>query len=59
GRKPKVKLESEPEVAAEKAEATVPESQATPEAEVADKVEAEPKNGRRRRRRRSSAAKDT
>ncbi|MEL6499886.1 MAG: Rne/Rng family ribonuclease [Cyanobacteria bacterium J06623_1] len=59
GRKPKVKLESEPEVAAEKAEAAVPESQATPEAEVADKVEAEPKNGRRRRRRRSSAAKDT
>ncbi|MEL7007486.1 MAG: Rne/Rng family ribonuclease [Cyanobacteria bacterium J06588_4] len=59
GRKPKVKLESEPEVAAEKSEAAVPESQATPEAEVADKVEAEPKNGRRRRRRRSSAAKDT
>lgn len=59
GRKPKVKLESEAEVAAEKAEAAVPESQATPEAEVADKVEAEPKNGRRRRRRRSSAAKDT
>ncbi|MEO1340267.1 MAG: Rne/Rng family ribonuclease [Cyanobacteria bacterium J06635_13] len=59
GRKPKVKLESEPEVAAEKAEVAVLELQAIPEAEVADKVEAEPKNGRRRRRRRSSAAKDT
>ncbi|MEL6494256.1 MAG: Rne/Rng family ribonuclease [Cyanobacteria bacterium J06623_7] len=70
GRKPKVKLDSEAEVA-EPDEVTATETQETAtqsevedsapeiESETTDKsAEAEPKNSRRRRRRRSSAAKE-